>query len=60
MAKVRAALQQQSAGLTVADLRSLLVSSRKFMVPICERLDAAGVTRRVGDLRFLGAAAPEA
>mgnify|MGYP000251933102 CR=1 FL=1 len=39
---------------TVADLRTLLGSSRKYMVPICERLDALGITKRQGDLRSLG------
>jgi selenocysteine-specific elongation factor len=46
------------AKLTVADIRSLLDSSRKFVVPIVERLDAAGVTRRIGDHRVLGPKAP--
>jgi selenocysteine-specific elongation factor len=46
--------------LTVADIRTLLNSSRKFVVPIAERLDAAGVTRRVGDYREPGPKAPPA
>jgi selenocysteine-specific elongation factor len=45
--------------LTVADIRTLLDSSRKFVVPIAEHLDAQGVTRRVGDYRELGPKAPQ-
>jgi selenocysteine-specific elongation factor len=44
--------------LTVADIRTMLNSSRKFVVPIVERLDAAGITRRQGDFRVLGPKAP--
>lgn len=40
--------------LTVAELRTLLNSSRKFVVPIAEHLDAIGITRRVGDARKAG------
>jgi selenocysteine-specific elongation factor len=43
-------------GLTVAEIRDLLGTTRKFAVPLCEYLDAAGVTRREGDLRVLAAA----
>lgn len=49
---------QSGTRLTVADIRTLLGSSRKFVVPLVERLDAAGVTRRVGDYRELGPKAP--
>jgi selenocysteine-specific elongation factor len=57
--RVSAALRS-GARLTVADIRTLLNSSRKFVVPIAERLDATGVTRRAGDYRELGAKAPPA
>jgi selenocysteine-specific elongation factor len=40
-----------AAGLTVAEIRDLLGTTRKFAVPLCEYLDRAGVTRREGDLR---------
>ena len=40
--------------LTVSDIRTLTQSSRKYVVPIAEALDAAGITRRVGDARELG------
>jgi selenocysteine-specific elongation factor len=41
------------AGLTVAEIRDLLGTTRKFAVPLCEYLDRAGVTKREGDLRKL-------
>jgi selenocysteine-specific elongation factor len=44
-----------SAGLTVAEIRDLLGTTRKFAVPLCEYLDRVGVTRREGDLRLLAA-----
>ncbi|QOJ15144.1 MAG: selenocysteine-specific translation elongation factor [Planctomycetia bacterium] len=40
--------------LTVSDIRTLLGSSRKFIVPLCESFDAAGVTHRSGDVRGAG------
>jgi selenocysteine-specific elongation factor len=43
----------QGAGLTVAEIRDLLGTTRKYAVPLCEYLDRAGVTRREGDLRLL-------
>jgi selenocysteine-specific elongation factor len=45
---------RQRGPLTVADIRTLLNSSRKYVVPIVEQLDAAGITRREGDLRHPG------
>src|SRR5262245_6522505 len=38
---------------TVSQLRQALGSSRRIMVPLLERLDREGVTRRVGDKRCL-------
>jgi selenocysteine-specific elongation factor len=38
---------------TVSQLRQALGSSRRIMVPLLERLDRDGVTRRVGDKRHL-------
>jgi selenocysteine-specific elongation factor len=40
--------------LTVADIRTLLESTRKYVVPICGWLDRTGVTRRRGDDRVPG------
>ena len=64
--KARAALQPQELelinplirerlsagpGLTVAEIRDLLGTTRKYAVPLCEYLDRVSVTRRDGDLR---------
>jgi selenocysteine-specific elongation factor len=38
---------------TVSELRQALGNSRRIMVPLLERLDRDGVTRRVGDRRSL-------
>jgi selenocysteine-specific elongation factor len=38
---------------TVSELRQALGSSRRVVVPLLERLDRDGVTRRVGDKRTL-------
>jgi len=48
------AAARERGGLTVGDIRTLLDSSRKYVVPIAEYLDKTGVTRRVGDNRVLG------
>ncbi|HZU37279.1 MAG TPA: selenocysteine-specific translation elongation factor [Gemmataceae bacterium] len=45
-------------GMTVAEIRDLLGTTRKFAVPLCEYLDRIGLTRREGDLRVLRQAAP--
>jgi selenocysteine-specific elongation factor len=42
-------------GATVAEIRDLLGTTRKFAVPICEYLDRVGLTKRDGDLRVLAA-----
>jgi selenocysteine-specific elongation factor len=44
------------AGATVAEIRDLLGTTRKYAVPFCEYLDRVGVTKRDGDLRMLGQA----
>jgi selenocysteine-specific elongation factor len=44
---------QKASGLTVAEIRDLLGTTRKYAVPLCEYLDRVGVTRREGDLRLL-------
>jgi selenocysteine-specific elongation factor len=49
---VRERLAKQTGGLTVAEIRDLLGTTRKFAVPLCEYLDLVGVTRREGDLRL--------
>lgn len=39
---------------TVAQIRDLLGTSRKYAVPLCEWLDATGATLRRGDVRVAG------
>ncbi|HEX2059069.1 MAG TPA: selenocysteine-specific translation elongation factor [Actinomycetota bacterium] len=56
--KVTAAISE-SEGMTVAEIRDLLGTTRKYAVPLCEWLDASGITRRRGDLRVLGPRARE-
>ena len=53
VAQVTAAIRERG-GLTVAEIRTMLDSSRKYVVPIVEYLDATGITRRIGDRRVLG------
>jgi selenocysteine-specific elongation factor len=43
-------------GATVAELRDLLGTTRKYAIPFCEYLDRVGVTKREGDLRVLAQA----
>ncbi|MBX7103776.1 MAG: selenocysteine-specific translation elongation factor [Gemmataceae bacterium] len=50
--RIDAALRGTPGGLTLANIRDLLGTSRKYAVPICEYLDRLHVTRRDGDLRF--------
>ena len=49
---VAVAHEHASEGMTVSALREALGTSRKYAVPLAEYLDATGVTKRVGDLRF--------
>jgi selenocysteine-specific elongation factor len=44
---------QNGPGATVAEIRDLLGTTRKFAVPVCEYLDRVGLTKREGDLRVL-------
>ena len=46
--------------MTMADLRDLLGTTRKYAVPIGEYLDRIGLTRREGDVRKLGQVGPAA
>ena len=52
-AKVRSRIEAEGP-ITVAQIRDLLGTSRKYAVPLCEWLDATGATRRQGDVRTLG------
>ena len=39
--------------ITVAEVRDLFDTSRKYALGVLEHLDATGITRRVGDHRVL-------
>ncbi|MFN2593833.1 MAG: selenocysteine-specific translation elongation factor [Actinomycetota bacterium] len=45
---------EESGPATVAQIRDLLDTSRKYAVPLCEWLDSTGATMRRGDVRILG------
>ena len=49
-------IERLSAGptMTMAHLRDLLGTTRKYAVPFGEYLDRIGLTRREGDVRKLG------
>jgi selenocysteine-specific elongation factor len=51
---VRAKVRAQGK-ITVAEVRDLFSTSRKYALALMEHLDAEGVTRRVGDERVLRA-----
>ncbi len=51
-------LQQNPEGVTVAQVREALGTSRKYALPLLARLDGDGVTRRRGDLRIGGPRLP--
>jgi selenocysteine-specific elongation factor len=51
--RITGKLAGEGGGLTVAEIRDLLGTTRKYAVPLCEYLDRVGVTRREGDLRVL-------
>lgn len=44
---------ENNKAMTVAEIRDLLKTSRKYAVPFCEHLDKIGLTKREGDLRLL-------
>jgi len=50
---VRAHIEEHGP-VTVAEIRDLLGTSRKYAVPLCEWLDQTGATLRRGDVRLLG------
>lgn len=51
-------LERSPAGVTLAAVRDALGSSRNDALALCRRLDALGVTRRVGDVRVAGYKTP--
>ena len=54
--RVRDKLAGGGPGVTVAEIRDLLGTTRKYAVPFCEYLDRIGLTKREGDLRVLASA----
>ena len=58
IALVGSALAEQPGGLTVAEIRDLLGTTRKFALPILAHLDGTGVTRRRDDVRIAGPRMP--
>jgi len=52
VAKIRQAIQQKGQ-VTLAEVRDLLGTSRKYIQALLEHLDAIGVTLREGDVRRL-------
>ena len=58
MARLRTAFAAQPDGLTVAEIRDLLGTTRKFALPLLAHLDGTGVTRRRGDVRIPGPRLP--
>ncbi len=48
--QIAAKLTEQPAGLTVAEIRDLLGTTRKYAIPLCEYLDRSGATLRGGRL----------
>lgn len=51
---VAGALAQSPDGVTVAQIRDVLGTTRKYLLPLLAHLDASGYTRRRGDLRIAG------
>ena len=51
-------LNEKPDGVTVAEIRDALGTTRKFALPICAVLDSTGITRRREDLRIAGPRLP--
>lgn len=58
IALLKDALAAQPDGLTVAEIRDLLSTTRKFALPLLAHLDGSGVTRRRDDVRIAGPRMP--
>jgi len=52
-------LRERPEGVTVAQIRDALGTTRKFVLPLLAVLDARGMTRRRGDVRVGGPRLPE-
>jgi selenocysteine-specific elongation factor len=58
LAKLLAYLREHGT-MTAAEARDVLGTTRKYMLPLLEHLDERRITRRIGDERVLGPAAPD-
>ena len=58
--QIAALLAGQPDGVTVAEIREALGTTRKYALPLVGYLDRTGVTRRRGDLRIAGPRMPQA
>jgi len=58
-ARIAGLLSAQPDGVTVAEIREELGTTRKYALPLVGYLDRTGVTRRRGDLRIGGPRLPE-
>jgi selenocysteine-specific elongation factor len=56
--RLAVALRDQPDGVTVAEVRDLLGTSRKYVLPILNWFDRTGMTRRREDLRLPGPRLP--
>ena len=56
--RVAEMLAAQPDGVTVAEIREVLGTTRKYALPLVGHLDRTGVTRRRGDLRIAGPRLP--
>ncbi|HEU5085465.1 MAG TPA: SelB C-terminal domain-containing protein, partial [Acidimicrobiales bacterium] len=52
--ELRGLLAEHPDGVTVAEIRDRLGTTRKFVLPLLAHLDGTGRTRRRGDLRIAG------
>jgi selenocysteine-specific elongation factor len=57
-AAIAGLLREKPDGVTVAEVREALGTTRKWAVPLLTILDARGITRRRGDLRVAGPRLP--
>ncbi len=58
IAELRGAFEAKPDGLTVAEIRDILGTTRKFVLPLLAHLDGTGVTRRRDDVRIAGPRMP--
>ncbi len=59
IAELRSAFGAKPEGLTVAEIRDILGTTRKFVLPLLAHLDGTGVTRRREDVRIAGPRMPD-